>query len=281
MKWFKSIFSIVLQNFRKWKYDCRIWIALFIVLIFIHSLTKGLSDICDYTGVKSSPWIFPFLYMQYYNKMLFFFPLILIFSNAPFIDKNQLYVLIRTGRSKWCIGQMLYIAVASALYFAFVMVFSIILNLDCIEFTGEWGKLLNTLANTTMGTKFQLGFSSERDVINMFSPVSAMWFTFLHSWISGVVLGFVVFLFNMKIKGGGTFFASFMLVFSAVAAKQTSLVKMSPVSWSTLNYIQLKPNDGLPSYGYITAFYMIMLLVLFVIILYFSKRYNFDKELKR
>lgn len=40
MKWFKSIFSIVLQNFRKWQYDCRIWIALFIVLIFIHSLTK-------------------------------------------------------------------------------------------------------------------------------------------------------------------------------------------------------------------------------------------------
>lgn len=157
MKWFKSIFSIVLQNFRKWKYDCRIWIALFIVLIFIHSLTKGLSGICDYTGVKSSPWIFPFLYMQYYKKMLFFFPLILIFSNAPFIDKNQLYVLIRTGRNKWCIGQMLYIVVASALYFAFVMVFSIVLNLDCIEFTGEWGKLLNTLANTTMGTKFQLG----------------------------------------------------------------------------------------------------------------------------
>lgn len=248
MKWFKSIFSIVLQNFRKWKYDCRIWIALFIVLIFIHSLTKGLSDICDYTGVKSSPWTFPFLYMQYYNKMLFFFPLILIFSNAPFIDKNQLYVLIRTGRNKWCIGQMLYIVVASALYFAFVMVFSIVLNLDCIEFTGEWGKLLNTLANTTMGTKFQLGFSPERNVINMFSPISAMWFTFLHSWISGVILGFVIFLFNMKIKGSGTFLASFLLVFSAVAAKQTSLVKMSPVSWSTLNYIQLKPNDGLPSY---------------------------------
>ena len=95
------------------------------------------------------------------------------------------------------------------------------------------------------------------------------------------ILGFVIFLFNMKIKGSGTFLASFLLVFSAVAAKQTSLVKMSPVSWSTLNYIQLKPNDGLPSYGYITAFYMIMLLVLFVIILYSSKRYNFDKELKR
>lgn len=280
MKWFKSIFSITLQNFRKWKYDCRVWIALFIVLIFIHSLTKGLSDICNYTGVKSSPWIFPFIYMQYYNKMLFFFPLILIFSNAPFIDKNQLYVLVRAGRTTWCIGQMCYIIVTSALYFSFVMLFSIIINLDCIEFTGEWGKMLNTLANTSMGTKFHLGFTPEKNVINMFSPISAMWFTFLHSWISGVILGLIVFLFNMKIKGGGTFFASFMLVFSAVAGKQTSLVKFSPVSWSTLNYIQLKPNDGLPNYEYISIFYIIMILLLLGIVLFFSKKYNFDKEIK-
>lgn len=281
MKWFKPVFSIALQNFRKWKYDCRIWIAVFIVLIFIHSFTKGLSDFCDYTGVKSSPWIFPFLYMQYYNKMLFFFPLILIFSNAPFIDKNQLYVLVRAGRSKWCIGQMCYIFIASALYFALVMIFSIVLNIDCIEFTDEWGKVLNTLANTNMGTQFHIGFSPDRNVINMFSPLGAMWFTFLHSWISGVILGMETFLFNMKMKGSGTFLASFLLVFSAVASKQISLVNMSPISWSTLNYIQLKSNDGLPSYGYITAFYMIMLLVLFVIILFSSKKYNFDKELKK
>lgn len=242
---------------------------------------KGTSDICDYTGVKSSPWIFPFLYVQYYTKMLFFFPLILIFSNAPFIDKNQLYVLIRSGRNKWCIGQMLYIVVASALYFAFIMIFSIVLNLDCMEFTGEWGKLLNTLANTSMDAEFQLGFDPIKNVVDLFSPISAMWFTFLHSWISGIILGFVVFFFNMKVKGGGTFFASFMLVVSAVASKQTSLIKISPISWSTLNAIQLKANDNLPSYGYVMTFFVIMLLVLFAMILISTKRYNFDKELKR
>ncbi len=189
------------------------------------SYKKGFSDICDYTGVKSSPWIFPFFICNII-KMLFFFPLILIFSNAPFIDKkiSSMY-LSEQAEINGALVKCFYIVVASALYFAFVMVFSIVLNLDCIEFTGEWGKLLNTLANTTMGTKFQLGFSPERNVINMFSPISAMWFTFLHSWISGVILGFVIFLFNMKIKGSGTFLASFLLVFSAVAAKQTSLVK--------------------------------------------------------
>ncbi|MBQ2980892.1 MAG: hypothetical protein IJD58_02075 [Lachnospiraceae bacterium] len=281
MKWFKSVIFIALQNFRKWRYDCRIWIALIMVLIFIHSTTKGLSDICSYTGVQSAPWIFPFLYMPFYSKMLFFFPLVLIFSNAPFVDKNQLYVLIRAGKSKWCIGQTLYIIAASALYFIFIMAFSIVLNFDCIEFTGEWGKLLNTLANTDMNFKFQLDFDVEKDVINMFTPMGAMWFTFLHSWISGVILGFAMFLFNMKIRGGGTLLASFMVVFSAVAAKNISLTKMSPVSWSTLNYIQLQNNDRLPSYGYVATSYAVLLFVLFLMILLSIKKYNFDQEIKK
>ena len=281
MRWCKSVMLIALHNFRKWVYDCRVWIALFLVLIFVHSTTKQLSDICNYTNTKVSPWIFPFLYMPYYKKLLFFFPLILIFSNAPFIDKNQLYVLIRSGKSKWCIGQILYIAITSALYFLFIMVFSVVLNLDCIEFTGEWGKLLNTLGHTDIAYRFRLGFQSEKDVISMFTPMSAMWFTFLHSWISGMILGFVVFLFNMKIRGSGSFLASFMLVLSAVAAKNISLLKVSPVSWSTLNHIQLKPNDRLPSYGYVTTVYVIILLILFATILFSAKRYNFDQEIKK
>ena len=117
MNWVRPVVSITMQNFRKWKQDCRIWIAFGIVLVLIHSATKGLSGLCAYTGVRLSPWIFPFLYGSYYSKLLFFFPLVLIFSNAPFMDRNQLYVVIRSGRYRWCLGQMLYIILASALYF--------------------------------------------------------------------------------------------------------------------------------------------------------------------
>ncbi len=109
--------------------------------------------------------------MQYYKKLLLFFPLILIFSNAPFIDKNQLYIIVRARTIKWYIGQMCYISIASALYFVFVMIFSIILNIDCIEFTDEWGKVLNTLANTNIGTQFHIEFSPDRNVINIFSSL--------------------------------------------------------------------------------------------------------------
>lgn len=280
MKWFKSVFSIALQNFRKWRYDCRIWISLFILLMFIHSYTKGLSYFCDYVNLKSSPWIYPFLYMQYYTKLLFFFPLILIFSNAPFVDSNQLYIIARSGRIKWCIGQICYIFIASAIYFIFIILFSILMNIRCIDFTRDWGKVLNTLANTNAGTQFQIGFSPDSNVIKMFSPLQAIWFTFLHSWISGVILGLIIFLFNMRFKGIGTFMASFILVFSAIASKRISLIKVSPITWSTLNYIHLSRNDKLPNYGYISISYVCILVLLLIIILCISKNYNFDKDFK-
>lgn len=278
MRWFKTIQAVMVQNFRKWKSDYHVWIAVLLLMVFIHSYTKGLSDLCSYYHIKSSPWLFPFIYMQYYAKILFFLPLLLIFSNAPFIDNNQFYIIARSGKTKWFIGQMCYIIITSAIYFVFIILCSIMTNLDCISYNNEWGKVINTLANTSAGTSFNIELSVNKNVIQMFTPMQAMWFTFLHSWLSGIILGLVIFLFNLKLKGSGTFVASFILVFSAIASKSVTLTKYSPITWSTLNYIQLKSNDGLPSYQYVSTVYCIAILALIGCILISTRKYNIDND---
>ncbi len=276
MKWLKIIKAVVLQNYRKWKCDYRIWIALILLLVFIHSYTKGIADLCSYYHIKSSPWFYPFLYSQYYSKILFFLPLLLIFSNAPFIDNNQLYVIARAGKTKWFIGQVIYIVITSALYFVFIILSSILFNLDYISFSNEWGKVITTLANTNVGMNFNIELSVSKNVIQVFTPVQAMWFTFLHSWFSGIILGFVMFLFNLNLKGSGTFAASFILVFSAIASKNILLTKYSPITWSTMNYIQLKSNDGLPCYSYVVTVYFITITALIGCIFISSKKFQFN-----
>ena len=57
MRWLKTVCTIAGLNLRKWKSDCRVWVAFLLVLILIHSTTKQLGDIVAHTGVKSSPWI--------------------------------------------------------------------------------------------------------------------------------------------------------------------------------------------------------------------------------
>lgn len=156
MRSLRTILSVTLQNFRKWKSDYRLWISALLLMIFIHTETKGLSSLCAYYHIKSSQWLFPFLYTQYYSKIIFFLPLTFIFSNAPFIDSNQLYVIARSGKTKWFVGQMCYIALTSAIYFIFIIIFSIFINLDCISLSSEWGKVITTLANTSAGTSFNI-----------------------------------------------------------------------------------------------------------------------------
>lgn len=110
--------------------------------------------------------------MQYYKKLLLFFRWFSFLAMHHLLIKIS-YIIVRARRIKWYVGQMCYISIASALYFVFVMIFLIILNIDCIEFIDEGGggKVLNTLANTNIGTQFHIEFSPDRNVINIFSSL--------------------------------------------------------------------------------------------------------------
>ena len=59
---------IALQNIRKWRTNARIWILLILTTTFVHSYTKEISTYAQYIGMKSSPWIYPFLYTDRYIK---------------------------------------------------------------------------------------------------------------------------------------------------------------------------------------------------------------------
>ena len=128
----KSI-RICIQNMRKWIGNSRIIVSLIVILLFTYLYTKGLWKISDYTGEKLSPYIFPFLTTYRYMKILYLFPVIMIFSDAPFIDSNQQFVMVRSGRLSWGIGQMLYIVVGSFCYTMFMLLSSIIVNIGHIQ----------------------------------------------------------------------------------------------------------------------------------------------------
>ena len=104
---------ICCQNVRKWGGNRRIWMLIILSILSVHLYTRGLWDICSYVGEPMSPWIFPFLFIFRYMKIEFMIPLVFIFCDAPFVDSNQMYVMLRTDRTTWGIGQVLYIFAGS------------------------------------------------------------------------------------------------------------------------------------------------------------------------
>ena len=91
-------FRICMQNIRKWGSNSRIKMCLIMSFLFVYSYISGMWKIIPLVGEKMNPWIFPFLFCWRFMKIVFMAPIVFIFCDAPFIDSNQSYVMLRTSR---------------------------------------------------------------------------------------------------------------------------------------------------------------------------------------
>lgn len=137
MRSLKCVVDICVQNFRKWRTDQRVWSIALLLVILTAIYKDDVTKLANALNTKPPFWIFPILYTQFHTKLIFTLPVVLLFCNAPFTDNNQVFVYMRSGRTKWLCGQVLYIFAASAAYYLFLFLTTVILTV----FTGElsWG----------------------------------------------------------------------------------------------------------------------------------------------
>jgi hypothetical protein len=264
MKLLKISGMICMQNIRKWATNYRIWIVAILLLILTHSYTESFRTMCETVNMDMSPWIFPFLYNNWYVRLLFIAPLLLIFCDAPFTDSNQPYVIVRSGRKYWSIGQMAYIIVTSAVYFLFLFVISILLNIQYIDFSADWGKVLETMANRDGTSTSGINSTVSSRILFYFTPQSAIWFTFLLSWLCGIFIGMIVYVVNSMTsrRNFGVLTATFFVVLSSAGFEKKNW--FSPVSWTDLDTIDIGGLSQNPPITYVFSVYGILILILFI-----------------
>ena len=68
MKSVKISLIVAIQNIRKWRTNYRIWILVILTMIFVQCYTKEISTNALAMGMKSSPWLYPFLYTDLYTN---------------------------------------------------------------------------------------------------------------------------------------------------------------------------------------------------------------------
>lgn len=267
MNLFKNMRVICFQNIRKWSTNYRVWVIGLCTIMLLHLFMNGIGIFSQQLGIKVSPWIFPFLYGDRYIKMLFVFPIILLFCDAPFVDENQVYVLLRSKRFSWNLGQVAYIFIASAIYFIFIIICTMIINLPHMTFTMEWGKIYNTLASTNALDSVDTYMKFDSTIVRYFTPMQGMGFTFLLSWLCGVFLGLLIYVVNLisKTRTIGIFLAAFFVILSGVVSGNAELQWFSPVSWISVNTIDIGGMTKYPTFTYIMAMYLTLITVLTIL----------------
>lgn len=286
MGFLKSVLAICVQNFRKWKTDYRIWIIGLIGFVTILVFVDDMERIVTGLGTAMPVWIFPFIYSQFHMKLIYTLLLVLLFCNAPFIDSNQTFMYIRSGRIKWLLGQMLYVIVSSGIYYLFLIISGFLSAVFAEgEINLEWGRTLGVIANSDAAGRFGSPFIEiSNAVLTYFSPLNATWFTFLLSWLCGSMIGLIIFLCNMltKTRFLGITISSALVILSALIENSlnymtsSKYLPFSPISWTTLNRVDVGGLTQNPSFGYCICFYLTIIAMLIAGILIFGKKQSMD-----
>lgn len=273
----KSLF-IALYHFRRWPTNPRIYLLFILLAGYIHMMVYPIRNFCAIYDVRISPWIFPCLMAEPYSLLMIMLGIILLFCDAPFLDEEQPYVILRAGRKCWCIAQLFYIVLAAFLYFLIVFTLTVVLLLPEIQFSVEWGTAINTLSKTDLGTQAGVAVPIPNKIILYFSPLQAICTELMMSSYVGILLGLIMFTLNLLLNRGAGAIAATALAVFPLFIRQTdwSLHYFSPVSWASLLILDTTGNTTMPSFSYAIGILTLVSVLLVLLDFRIVKKQNID-----
>ena len=259
-----------MDNIRMSAYVCRValrkafrtpktYIAVLWVLFIFLPVTQNLKYFCASIGMKSSPWLFPFMTNDDSIQMFIILGALLLFCDAPFLNQNGMWQIMRAGRKNWFWGNISYIWGISLIYTLVLSVLPVLLVWPQVEMMPGWGKVLGSIAQTSAASQAGIAVV-DYSVMVYFTPIQAMLLTVLAVWLNTVLVGMVNYSLNLIVKNGLGAVVSVVIGLSPLLFNK--LIQyyigyyLSPPMWMALN------NYNLDSYGYrpgMTYIYSVLL----------------------
>lgn len=123
MREMRQAFQIAGQNFSEWRRGPRIAMTFILALMMCLMLSNQvLSRAVQYEMVLQILEPFIWIYGDAASVMLSSLLLVLLFADMPFVNQATPYWLVRTKRSVWLSGQVIYVILTTAVYNLFLLV---------------------------------------------------------------------------------------------------------------------------------------------------------------
>lgn len=281
----KKLFHSCKLNLLQWRNDPKFLFIFFFLILTMGEMTGNFAakaaELGDY---RFPPFLFAFIpssVTDFSTPVMLAF--VLLIADAPFRNRQQRFVLLRTGKFAWAAGQILYLGFASFLFVFLLWVLSWIFLLPKLEWgTTEWGQVWNTLAHTNQsGCGISFGGMKNTGPIEM-----TLWVAWVMFWVC-FLLGLTMMACNLWLKKGiGTVVVSCAVIapfFVNFFAYKPSAIKMmlwiSPVSWMDRS-VMGHTNQNLPSYtfGAVAPVVLCLLLIAFLLGTIHKCNLETDKE---
>ena len=231
------------MQFRKWRGSVRIITVFVFLAIFAYDANWNVLTFSRNAGVPTPPWVYPAVFSDRYLMMCICMAVMVLFCDAPFLDRHQPYLILRSGRKSWALGTAEYLLVSSIVVSASIFLMGLLLGIDTLTFSTDWGGVLKGIAGRSiMPTR----------ILNLYSPLAACGLAMLLSSLIFFFLGLLFFLCNLlapPVVGTLTVGAFCVLDFFCLFFLHDAswLLHLSPVSWANLNQLG---TTGWPTLSY-------------------------------
>lgn len=263
-----QILGVLGDNLRRLLINPRFYISLILVTILMHQIIGPIRIFCSETGISITPWIFPHVVQWYFIQNIILIGVVLLFCDAPFFNEGTPFLIMRSGRGNWIKAQLLYVMAASFICCFSLLLISILLTAPYIDFSLEWGKIINTLAQTDASN--QIGtVKLDYKILQLYHPVQATALSFFISWLVVSFTGILMLtanLFGRRIIGAvlGTAL-SFTPYFAMTFTNLYIGYYVSPPTWMDITLLADTGYSSYPSASYIFSFLVIGIIVLSLI----------------
>lgn len=261
------------------------WTPFILAIAAVYEFAHHLSDMAAHYSIPVNGFSITFLLASLNQVFIIFLGIFILFSDLPFSDNQQMFLISRSGKRVWIFSQVFYVLIVSLMYFAFIFVcFCVVLFPNLGFDTVSWGKIIKTIAATNAGQSFNLTFNIPLSVLSDFSPLEAFLFSFGTAYAVSVILGLVVLIFNLTVKRniGVIVSGAMVFVYMFVHMGGSNITYyFSPINWCSVLVADKNGVSFYPDVSWIiTVLCIWFALEIIALFIYGSKKIKFVLDTK-
>lgn len=186
--------KLVFYNFRQWRGNIRIISTFLLAFILCFLLTDKLMAFSVEHGTTMQIMeAFIWTFGDSNSILLASLLLLLLFADMPFVTTATPFLMIRSRRRTWVLGQLLYVFCATMMYLLFILFSTCILCMKQSYIKNTWSQTSAILAYSGEGKNLNL--SATVKVLEMSRPCQAMLYVFLLFVLYALLLVFIMMFF--------------------------------------------------------------------------------------
>ncbi len=286
----RQIFYIVCSNFRKWHKNPQIILCFLLAFIFCYLLSDKVMQFAQEHGTYlqgTEAFIWTFGDSQ--SVLAISILLLLLFSGVPNLSNEVPYLMIRTDRSVWMLGQIAYLILAAFCFMLFILASTVFLSASRAFPANLWSDTAAILGYSKMGEG--LAVPAFVKVLELTTPYQCSIHIFLlMTGYTVTMAGVILFLNLCRNNGGmvgGIIYSVYGLMMNpdivaewfGISMERIQIANIlsgwiSPLNHATY-YMHSFGYDNLPKFWQSYLFYLIASALLFAGSLYKIRNYQF------